>query len=336
MCDITPNLSKDNNTGYNYLFIKQISYPGDSFSATFTSLSPGQKYYIRAYARNKYGTGYGNIDSFITGGPFALLTTSPITNNTRFDAYSGGSIIDDGGSPITSRGVCWSYVSTSSDSLPSINHCDEITHDGSGTGTFVSHLTSFTNTVGLNICVRSYATNANGTFYGNPIIFYPGSPYTLRQSFGGGIICFIDSTGLHGLIVANSDQVSSPVEWGCFGSTITGASSNNIGDGKAETDAISIGCASPGIAAKICKNLSLNGFNDWYLPNQGEQSRIGRNVALFGLGNFITTLGSDLSFYWSSYQVDANNANCITFSSSIQFGSRAKNNLANVRACRWF
>ena len=68
----------------------------------------------------------------------------------------GGTITDQGTSPVTARGVCWS---TSVNPTTLDNH----TEDGSGIGTFQSKLT------GLNeftaYYVRAYATNRKGTAY---------------------------------------------------------------------------------------------------------------------------------------------------------------------------
>lgn len=45
-----------------------------SFTSTLTGLSAGTKYYIRAYATNSAGTGYGAVDSFSTTGTVGTVT----------------------------------------------------------------------------------------------------------------------------------------------------------------------------------------------------------------------------------------------------------------------
>jgi uncharacterized protein (TIGR02145 family) len=96
--------------------------------------------------------------------PLALTTVSAsaITYST---AISGGNITSDGGSAITSRGVCWSISQgpTTSDSK---------TEDGSGTGTFSSTLTDLTPET--SYYVRAYATNSEGTNYGDEVSFTTG------------------------------------------------------------------------------------------------------------------------------------------------------------------
>jgi len=96
------------------------------------------------------------------------VTTDAITAITQTTATSGGIVTLDGGKPVTSRGVCWS---TSASPGIANNH----TSDGSGTGAFVSNITGLTpNTL---YYIRAYATNLNGTAYGNQLSFT-----TLRQS----------------------------------------------------------------------------------------------------------------------------------------------------------
>ena len=98
--------------------------------------------------------GFLIIGSCIKERPYAPdITTASITAVTSTNAKSGGAISDDGGVPITARGVCWmEYSYTSS---PTIE--DKKTSDGSGTGTFQSSITGLT--VGKKYSVRAYATD---------------------------------------------------------------------------------------------------------------------------------------------------------------------------------
>ena len=134
-----------------------------SFTSSLTGLTPGTTYYVRAYATNSAGTGYGNQVTFTTSAVTgATLTTAVVTSITTSSAISGGTITGDGGAQITARGVCWSTSVN-----PTV--ADNKTSDGTGTGTFTSSLT------GLNpnttYYVRAYATNSAGTVYGNQVSF---------------------------------------------------------------------------------------------------------------------------------------------------------------------
>ena len=245
------------------------------------------------------------------------VTTTVVSNITDTTATSGGNVTSDGGAPVTARGVCWN---TSSNPTTADNH----TTDGSGTGTFVSYLTGLTpNTL---YYVRAYATNSVGTAYGNELSFttLQNSSFYIGESYGGGIIFYIDGTGLHGLISATSDQ--GHVSWGCQG-TLIGGTGTAIGTGQANTTAIVNGCTTVGIAAQICDALVLNGYSDWFLPSKDElnQMYIQRNV----IGGFTNQI------YWSSSEYDATRAWGQFFTIGNQV-TDLKDDLSYVRAVRAF
>ena len=92
----------------------------------------------------------------------SIITTN-ITNITETTATGGGEIMTQGNSSVTSRGVCWS-TSTN----PTLS--DPHTTDGIGMGTFVSNITGLTEDT--RYFVRAYATNNEGTAYGNEVTFF--------------------------------------------------------------------------------------------------------------------------------------------------------------------
>ena len=129
-----------------------------SFTSYASALTPGTRYYLRAYATNSLGTGYGNEISFTTLLPsLPAISTNNVTGVTSITAVSGGNITDNGGSAVTARGVCWSTSSS-----PTIN--DHITNDGSGTGSYISNIAGLDPEV--TYYVRAWATNSLGTAYG--------------------------------------------------------------------------------------------------------------------------------------------------------------------------
>jgi uncharacterized protein (TIGR02145 family) len=97
------------------------------------------------------------------------VTTVAIDAITSASATSGGSITDDGGAEVTTRGICWS-----TNSAPTIS--DSKTTDGSGTGTFASALTQLEKNTTYH--VRAYATNKVGTAYGNELSFMTTDIFT--------------------------------------------------------------------------------------------------------------------------------------------------------------
>ena len=92
-----------------------------------------------------------------------VLTTTAATSITSTTAASGGNITDDGGAAITARGVCWSTTPGPTTALATK------TTDGTGAGSFASAVTGLT--ASTVYYVRAYATNSEGTAYGNEISF---------------------------------------------------------------------------------------------------------------------------------------------------------------------
>ncbi|MGE0021490.1 MAG: FISUMP domain-containing protein [Draconibacterium sp.] len=133
-----------------------------SFTSSITGLNPGTVYYVRAYATNSVGTGYSSQLNFTTLALLPIVSTTDLSSVTSTSAISGGNISNDGGAQITARGVCWGKN-------PNPTTSDNKTIDGTGIGNFSSNITGLTtNTV---YYLRAYATNIQGTAYGNQISF---------------------------------------------------------------------------------------------------------------------------------------------------------------------
>jgi hypothetical protein len=115
------------------------------------------------------------------------VQTSDLSNITLTTATCGGSVISDGGSLVTARGVCWS-----SDPLPTITN--NKTTDGTGTGNFLSSLTGLAPST--DYYIRAYATNSVGTVYGNELSFKTNTPVTPYYS----ILKVIDGKDIRNII----------------------------------------------------------------------------------------------------------------------------------------
>jgi hypothetical protein len=86
-------------------------------------------------------------------------------------------------------------------------------------------------------------------------------------------------------------------------------------------------CGDANIAAKICDNLVLNSYSDWFLPSKDEFSLMLTNLAPHGLGSFG-------QYYWSSSQYDASSAWC--YFTGVATYSKGRAGLFQVRAVRAF
>jgi hypothetical protein len=244
-----------------------------------------------------------------------VVSTTAVSNITINSATMGGNVTSDGGSPLISRGVCWN---TSSNPTIANSH----TTDGAGIGVYESSLSNLS--LGTLYHLRAYATNSEGTSYGNQVSFTTATFY-IGQSFGGGIIFYIDSTGLGGLISATSDQ-SSAAQWGCEG-VLVNATGSSIGTGQTNTMLIVNNCSAQGIAAKICNDLVLNGYSDWFLPSIDELYQMSNQNNIIG--------GFTNSYYWSSTETNSTIAFYLLVGESIIFAANKSYNY-KVRAIRAF
>ncbi len=136
-----------------------------SFTSSVSGLTPDTTYYLRAYVTNSEKTAYGEEIIFATAGK-AAVTTLEVTSVSVTSAIAKGNITDDGGVPVTGRGICWSATLTA----PELNN-DESTciPQGEGSGIFEVLISGLT--TGNTYHVRAYASNEAGTSYGGTVSF---------------------------------------------------------------------------------------------------------------------------------------------------------------------
>ena len=155
------------------------------------------------------------------------LTTSAVTSITSSTVITGGSITSIGNSKILSRGVCWNTKTN-----PTIT--DTKTNDSiTSSTTFTSSISGLT--ASTTYYIRAYATNSQGTSYGNEIQFTTLSPtLPVIKTTGISIINHTSANG-GGNITSNGGLsiTSRGVCWGLkSGPTITdNKSSDGSGDG---------------------------------------------------------------------------------------------------------
>ncbi len=118
---------------------------------------------------------------------------------------------------------------------------------------------------------------------------------SIGQSYGGGIIFWIDSSGQHGLIADKSDTSYRMIKWGDAYYLNTGATGTAIGTGAANTKKIiAVQGTKYSYAALVCANYRGGGYADWFLPSKDELYQLYKQKSAGVVTGF--TWGA----YWSS------------------------------------
>ena len=175
------------NSGYSYpsdpttmtntitegVFVKSPITPSGAFtitSAIINTLSSGQKYFFKAYAKNGIGTGFGLQSDFTTKAKIVVDTLTS-TANSITPTMTVTRII-----PVTNKGIIWNTSSTLSGLT--IASSDK-TIDADGVTPTSTPSTLNANTV---YYIRGYVTNDDGTYYEAS-----ATPVTTLPAFFGGV-----------------------------------------------------------------------------------------------------------------------------------------------------
>jgi uncharacterized protein (TIGR02145 family) len=281
-----------------------------NFTSSIPDLTPNTTYFVRAYAINAQGTAYGQEESFTTAMAAPSVVTSTVIDITSSSATVGGEVTDDGGDPITDRGIYYSL-------LPDAETTGTKLAIGSGTGVFSSSLTSLTQyTI---YYVKAYASNSVGTSYGQELSFMT---IQIGDSYQGGIVAYILQSGdpgfvegeTKGFIAAANDQ--GQIQWYNGTYNTTGATATSLGTGSANTATIiAIQGEEFSYAALLCDEYISDSYCDWYLPSQDELNKL--YLSQTEIGGFVA------NYYWSSSEYNEGAAWYQSFSNgeqSVYFG----------------
>jgi hypothetical protein len=155
--------------------------------------------------------------------------------------------------------------------------------------------------------------------------------------YQGGIIVYVNSSIKQGLIAATADITGGAMPWQT-GDYTTITTSNTYGQGLQNTINIDA-AATTTPAATACLNYTLNGYDDWFLPNQTEL------LLLKSARTFVPGLSNTV--YWTSWSNESNTARMNDFNPTTPYSPNGQVNgfrccgLSSpgpgglVRACRY-
>ncbi|MCX6243809.1 MAG: DUF1566 domain-containing protein [Bacteroidetes bacterium] len=246
------------------------------------------------------------------------LNTDSVYSITYNSALVHVTIVADDEDTINVKGVCWS-------TRPSPTVSNDTTNNGYGKQAFIGNIHGLASVAMYYL--RPYVTTKKGTAYGDETTFktLKAPVFSVGEKIGGGVVFYVDSAGVRGLVAALSDE-SSGATWGCPGTLIPDTTKDGPGAGFSYTLAIVQLCSDTASAAWICRKMrTVYDTGDWYLPSKFELKLLYQQRIVVG--------GFENADYWSSSQSDKDNAWGLNFANG-DTAVLSKNIKCHVRPIR--
>jgi uncharacterized protein (TIGR02145 family) len=267
--------------------------------AWFCTLNYGSSL-VNVYANSQ---AYGFSVRCVKGNILTMVTTGNVFDVGKNIASCSGNVTAAGGTAVTARGVCWS---TSKNPTTS----NSKTTNGSGMGTYTSNITGLS--PNTTYYVRAYATNSQGTAYGEQRTFKTQQ----GQDPGGG--SFTDSRdGKVYKMVTIGEQVWMAENLAYLPSVVgptTGSKSTayyyvygyngtNVAEAKATANYKTYGvlynwpAAMNGAASSNANPSGVQGVcpDGWHLPSDAEWTRLEKYLIANGYNYDGTTTGNKIA-----------------------------------------
>jgi len=260
---------------------------------------PNTTYYFRAFAQNNKGTALGNVVSYKYRN---VIETLDPTEITTVSATLNGKYYQ----PLGNLSYAGFVYATHSE--PTIFDSSAASAATLGTMNFKVQLTGLTRNT--EYYIRSYTKIDNRYYYGEE------KKIKTAGYFGpaGGIVAYdkgVTTDGWRYLEISNKDvgknycSTMPPLcrfgaAWSETNNYIAGTS-EKMGEGPNNTNFI-ISKISGDTAAKFCKQYSVNGYSDWFLPSKAEAEAIFTSIRKGGM-----YLNSGL-VSWTSSEINSNEA----------------------------
>lgn len=131
------------------------------------NLEPATTYYVCAYAKNSFGTGYGDVLAFSTAAKPTVITDLTFSQVTATSAVGGGNVTNSGGERVIYKGLSWNQH-------PSDPEPNQYVLGGNDIGPFFSTISGLR--ANTTYYVRAFGTNSVGAGYGDPVELKTGEP----------------------------------------------------------------------------------------------------------------------------------------------------------------
>lgn len=172
-------------TGICYSMLRNPTYDNNtfklgvgmgSFNGVIGNLDPGSKYFIRAYAINSEGIGYGEQIELFTKIGIPEIQTMTVSDIDFSSVTFNGEVLDDGGLDVIERGFAWDTTSRPTKS----NNYAIMTGNNNTFSYALDDLET-----GRTYYVRAYARNERGYVYADAVEFIPLISTELVKVDGG-------------------------------------------------------------------------------------------------------------------------------------------------------
>jgi len=227
-------------------------------------------------------SGQGSPQIQIAGGSWVASGSMSPGQTLRARLYTSGSFSTAHGATVSLGTLSTNWTATTNSgacNLPwggTINHGQSVTAFQAACGT----------------CTSQSRTCSGGVLSGTFTNQSCAASCDCQYPYQGG--CATGPNPTAGSLLAAPSDMSTALSWGSYGTYRGGASSQTNGQGNSATLATYGESAHP--AAYACENLTLGGYNDWYLPALGELNNLYQARAI--IGGFVS------QWYWSSTEGD--------------------------------
>lgn len=284
-----------------------------------------QTYNVRAFAVSPGGTVYGNNITFTTPNYFTVTLESVTDITSKRAVFKGSAVSNTTSNTIYAKGFCFSTTPN-----PTISNSTLVPISGNSLGNFTADISNLS--INTTYYVRAYGYNTTDNVMYSSEISFKTTGYV---GASGGYVFYDKGDNSDGWRYLEASPVnmsyngSNLIKWGCNGSNIY-QTYEEVGTGLENTNRIISNCNDADCAARVCKNYTVNGLSDWFLPSRDEMGFMRLSL------NGIVTLGNSTDqVYWTSTEYNSTLAfNYNTYYDIAPAFGISKNNSNLVRAVR--